>query len=274
MIANIYDVAHGFTAFVRDEVNGYNMLLDCGYNEETSFYPTDEIRAAYGQIHRFFVLNYDEDHLDGLPRLVQHAGNAPFSTLSRNPLTAEQILSMKTWPYGAGMKALIAMMGHYTSPMPAWPGATAPEVQVSQYFLPFPTFSDTNNLSQVVFVRGPHWSIVFPGDLEKAGWNELLKFPDFRSDLSTTRIFVASHHGRESGYCEDVFKFCKPDVVIISDEPMQYDSQEHSYGQHATGILWGGKETRRVLTTRCDGHLRITGPNDGGGYFIQAQKAG
>jgi hypothetical protein len=28
MIANIYDVAHGFTAYVRDQQSGFNVLLD------------------------------------------------------------------------------------------------------------------------------------------------------------------------------------------------------------------------------------------------------
>ena len=65
----------------------------------------------------------------------------------------------------------------------------------------------------------------FAGDLERAGWEMLLLNAAFRRELALVRILIASHHGRENGYCEDVFSHC-----------------------------------RHVLTTRCDGHIRIGQP--------------
>src|SRR5947208_1982532 len=140
MIANIYDVAHGFTAYVRDQQSGFNILLDCGYNEETQFYPTDEIRAAYGPIERLFILNYDEDHLDGLRRLRAQVGPMPCVVLGRNTsLTAGQILSLKTPPYGAGILELIQMMPLYTAGPPAAPAGPPGECQISLYWNPYPS---------------------------------------------------------------------------------------------------------------------------------------
>jgi len=45
---------------------------------------------------------------------------------------------------------------------------------------------------------------------------------------------------------------------LLSDKSIVHDSQEHDYSKHATGIVWPNGQTRRVLTTRCDGHIRLT----------------
>ena len=68
--------------------------------------------------------------------------------------------------------------------------------------------------------------------------------------------FVASHHGRESGYCKEVFDYCNPNAVIFSDGPIVHDTQKmaDTYGQHAKGIQFNG-HCRRVLSTRKDGTL-------------------
>ena len=119
--------------------------------------------------------------------------------------------------------------------------------------------ADTNNLSLVVFVHYDGMGIVFPGDIEKAGWQQLLKNQGFRENLTGVNIFVASHHGRSNGYCEEVFIYCKPDIVIISDEEIRYDTQDVDYGKHAKGLPWNNTaEKRYVLTTRSDGQITIT----------------
>lgn len=268
MIVNVYDVGHGFCGYVRDGITGANLLIDCGFNEETGFHPSDEA-LRWGPIGGLVIQNGDEDHLDGLPHLIRTAGPTPMAVLFNNPsLGGRTLLSMKEPPYGAGLRALLQLQRVYTAPLAPGAGPHG-EVSISQYCNPYPLFDDTNNLSLVTFVHGPDYSVIFSGDLERAGWRMLLRNADFRSELSRVGVFVASHHGRENGYCEEVFGHCHPQVVIISDEPMQYDTQEHCYAQHASGISWnGGREIRRVLTTRCDGDIRI-----GPGPFIATSAA-
>ena len=263
-MVSIYDVGHGFCGYVRDEVTGQNNLFDCGYNEHTGFHPVDEILATYGRIGELVIQNCDEDHMDGLPHLIEKAGAAPVSTVRANrSVTSWDLLTLKEPPYGDGLLAMLGLNATYNQPVPvAAPsafGSPQPSVTTSFYCNRYPTFTDTNNLSVVTFIQGPTYKLVMSGDLEVAGWKELLKNPAFRAELAMVRVFVASHHGRQNGYCEEVFDYCQPDVVIISDEPMQYDSQEHCYEKHAKGIKWnGGPQVRKVLTTRNDGHLRIT----------------
>ena len=130
-------------------------------------------------------------------------------------------------------------------------------------------FDDENSLSVVTFVHYDGIRIVFPGDLTAKAWRAFLLDETFRRWLSRTNILVASHHGREDGYCPEVFKFCTPSVIIISDKSMMYDTQSVSYTQHAIGIRWNQNETRYCLTTRQDGKLTIT-LTVGGGFWIQA----
>jgi beta-lactamase superfamily II metal-dependent hydrolase len=249
------------------------MLIDCGHNDETGFYPADYLlNHGCSGIERFFPLNYDEDHLSGLPRLRELHNRIPIQILHRNPsLTPDQVRRIKRQggPLGPGITALLTMLETYTSAVTNPPEYTGLELQT--YHNSYPDFEDTNNLSLVLFLHYPGLSIVFPGDLEKAGWRKLLAKRDFKEHLARVNIFVASHHGRESGYTPEVFDVCTPDVVIISDEAMQYETQEHNYGEHARGIRWNNSEIRKVLTTRKDGMLTIS-TRGGTGYFIQSSR--
>jgi len=143
-------------------------------------------------------------------------------------------------------------------------------VDLETFCVDYPTLADTNNLSVVSFLDYGPVHIVIPGDLEKPGWNELLKNPAFTNRLRSVNIFVASHHGRQNGYCEDVFTYCHPDIILISDKEMVHDTQDHEYAKHAGGILWNESNTDRryVLTTRCDGHMCITTAARGYMYHV------
>ena len=258
MIVNVYDVGHGFCGYIRDELNGANLLIDCGYNERTGVHPAEGVVAEYGPIGGLVIQNYDEDHVDGLPRLLARLGPYPARVLYSNPtITPGEIMALKTRPYGDGILALLGMKARYTTPVPG--GGVQGECYISQYWNPYGLVDNTNDLSLVTFVHGLGYSVLFAGDLEGPGWRWLLWNAAFRKELARAKVFVASHHGRTTGYCADVFDHCRPEVVIISDGEIQYETQAHCYAQHAVGIPWnGGREVRRVLTTRRDGDIRIS----------------
>lgn len=129
--------------------------------------------------------------------------------------------------------------------------------------------ADENYLSVVTFVHCGGIRMVFPGDLTEQGWRDFVGDPLFMAYLRTSNIFVASHHGREDGYCPEIFEGYVPEIVIISDKSVMYDTQLVNYGQRARGIRWNETETRSCLTTRNDGKLTIT-PTPSGGYFVTA----
>ena len=109
------------------------------------------------------------------------------------------------------------------------------------------------------------FKILFAGDLEVAGWRRLLTIPSFGQDVQNVSVFVASHHGRESGCCTELFELFRPQLVIISDDERQYDSQDTDdwYRTRCTGAVFVTNERRYVATTRKDGSMRIHVTADG-----------
>jgi hypothetical protein len=138
----------------------------------------------------------------------------------------------------------------------------------SRWYYPFfipGAENKTNDLSLSVIVQFSRFKILFAGDLEVAGWRRLLTIPAFRQDVQDVSVFVASHHGRESGCCTELFELLRPQLVIISDSERQYDSQDTDdwYRTRCSGAVFVTNERRYVATTRKDGSMRIDVTVDG-----------
>jgi beta-lactamase superfamily II metal-dependent hydrolase len=261
----IFDVEHGACALLRADT-GATALIDCGYNAVTGWRPSLALpKMGVRFIDELFVTNYDEDHVDDLPNLRRHVG---IGILTRNPTVSGaqlyQIKSVDCAP-GKGIRELISMTQTYNSPIssqPNWGG-----IEFRRYWNRYPNeFTDENNLSMALFIHHPMLSILFPGDLEKAGWKNLLLNPYFVKDLSKVHILVASHHGRDNGCCDEIFALTgwRPQIVVISDDYVQYDTQETAawYRARASGIRFDGT-VRRVFTTRSDGAIYLEANDNG-----------
>ena len=251
----ILNVEHGFCAYAIGR-DGGAFLFDCGHSPATR--PSTYLRMrGITRIRRFFVMNYDEDHISDLPN-VRQALN--IEILTRNTtLTSAQIRSLKERPISTAMNELLRMIDSYT--IGVLPGQLiVPGLSVNIFHNNYPNFIDTNNLSLLTFLNVGSISFVLGGDLERRGWLHLLQNPYVRSFLNRVDVFVASHHGRESGYCAEVFNYCRPKLIVISDGPIQYDTQHMAgtYSRHASGELlrtFSGQQFRKVVTTRKDGNI-------------------
>lgn len=269
MEIKIFDVSHGFCAYVIAD-NRNVMLFDCGHNSQTGFRPSNYLPlSGCSAIERMFFLNYDEDHLSDLPGILE---KLPIAVFHRNrSISAGELRQLKkqAGPIQPGMQALLGLIdnaGHNVSGYDEFQG-----IEIETFCNSYPRFTDTNNLSLVVFLHCGGIHIVFPGDLEKAGWEDLLQNPVFQSHLSRVNIFIAPHHGRQSGYCTEVFDYCDPDIIVVSDESIKYGTQIIDYRKHAKGIPWNGGDTRYVLTTRKDGMITISDP-PGYSFYVTTSK--
>jgi beta-lactamase superfamily II metal-dependent hydrolase len=257
MKIQIFDVSHGFCAYLVAD-NGNVMLFDCGHNDQTGFRPSHYLKrnGCFG-IEKLFITNFDEDHISDLPNII---GSLPISLFYRNrSISADVLRSIKlqNGPISSAMEVCLNLHSDYIHSIASPP--EFPNIAYTTYHNNYPVFTDTNNLSVVTFISYDNFSVLFPGDLEKQGWLALLKNDAFKRDLGKVNIFVASHHGREGGYCEEVFNYCKPELVIISDKEIIHETQKQLYQKHAIGIPWDNGQTRRyVLTTRSDGMVTIT----------------
>lgn len=263
MTIKILNVEHGFFAIVMDQ--GDIMLIDCGMSYAMK--PSIYLRQMGVQaIDNLTIQNYDQDHIQDLPALKTMFR---IRSLSRNLNVSPSWLQTHKSRMGVitpEMYTLLQMMNNYSNDILGTPIMS--RVTSRQYWHDPTEFDDTNNLSVVTFLKFGVFTIIFSGDLERPGWKRHLQNTNFRHDLSQTSVFVASHHGRENGYCREIFDYCSPDIIVISDGPVIYDTQKQLYSQHASGVPFnGGQQTRYVLTTRSDGNIKID-VGQLGGYQI------
>lgn len=252
MRIEIFDVGHGSAALAIADNNNL-VLFDCGH-DDGGFRPSVYLPQRWKAVQWLVVSHYDSDHVSDLAELRT---KMPIERMLSNPtISADEIrrLKLKEGPLRSGMKALLDMKSGFGGVVNQ---ADLAGITLQYFYNTYLQFQDMNNLSLVAFLKFDDFCIVFPGDIERAGWLEMLKRADFRQWLSQVNVFVASHHGRENGYCEEVFQYCKPEIVVISDKSIQHDTQEHCYDSHSKGMDFSRSGRRYVLTTRCDGHITI-----------------
>jgi beta-lactamase superfamily II metal-dependent hydrolase len=263
MYLEVFDVEHGACALITTS-NDKRVMIDCGHNSTTEWKPSTELIArGIWSLDQLIVSNYDEDHVSGFPDLV---GLINIKVLARNASVSSAVL--RTLKSQDGMDRGIAYLCHYIDNVfNGGPPAVADNDYGDTSFTFFRNtpgippfgFDDENNLSLVTFVTCGAHRFIFPGDMEKAGWRALLQNPLFRVYLNGVTNFVASHHGRENGYLEDV-------IYALSAHP-----GGHHLGQkNGLSIAGNGGSIpkprkrfpadggeRRVLTTRRDGYMRF-----------------
>jgi beta-lactamase superfamily II metal-dependent hydrolase len=258
MRVEIFDVGHGQCAVITAP-NGRRMMLDCGdrWGEESFWTPS--LHYFRQTIDLLALTNLDEDHLSDFKGMTESC-NLPW-VLTNPTIGPREFAILKEDGMGAGAKAFAAWLA-----CPRGLPAAEPDfgpVQIRWYYGFFSPgdVNKTNDLSLAVVVQFGNFKIVFSGDLEVAGWRRLLTLPGFRADLLSTTVFVASHHGRESGCCTELFDLMRPQLVIISDDEHQYDSQDTNawYRSRCTGAVFAHNalERRYVATTRKDGSMRL-----------------
>jgi beta-lactamase superfamily II metal-dependent hydrolase len=257
VIVDIYDVGHGACAVVHCP-NGKRIMIDCGHSTWPEWRPS--VAYAGLPIEVFVVSNYDEDHVSDLPNLL---ARVPVRFIARNPTVRSSDLMQLKMEYGAdaGIRRLMGVMRCMELAPPLTTSADLGTVSGTIYWNPYPYFDDENNLSLVTIIEWAGFKILFGGDLEKAGWQNLLRLESFRRNLAGIDVYVASHHGRESGCCDDVLRIARPQIVVMSDRDRIYETQNTTnwYQARTSGIYdTSAQETRHVYTTRCDGALRIS----------------
>lgn len=248
----------------------YGLMVDCG--NTLKFEPIDKLLEwnllpektnddpSKRILKNLTITNYDQDHFSGLPYLRSKV-KIETTRLPKN-VSSEEIREIKdeiTKP----IEEIIKLKDEYIFSITLDTPYKKDTFCLEQSDFPDEGI-DTNKLSQIVFVTYKSTCICMPGDLTSPAWEKHLSNKMVQDKLKETQIFVASHHGREDGFNENVFRYCRPEVIILSDEDISYKTQE---GQTQTylgevegnGIVFNGNATnlRKTLTTRNDGHLWI-----------------
>lgn len=260
------------------EHGGRLAMIDSGHG--TCFRPSEYITKVLGRnrLDYLFITNADQDHMSDLQGLWDAGIYVP--VVHRNPspsAAAMRAIKEQCGPLTPDAERFVQICqgfnGFITEPF----DQNMSGITMSMFWNSYPQFTDTNNLSLAVFIKYRNFKILFPGDIERPGWRALLLLPSFRAELVGTDVLVASHHGRENGFCEDIFAYFTPSCVVISDKAKMHSTQETVPDYRAVVRDQGVRvrttmKDRHVLTTRRDGWIQFI--VDDNNYIIDTEYNG
>lgn len=165
------------------------------------------------------ISNYDEDHVSGAADLFDKI-NVQWLLRNKSVTTKTLKLLKSDAGMGLGIDRLVSEIDtRFSGPPSAAPQPAFAGLTWQSFNNLYPKFDDENNLSLALFMECNGIGVMFTGDLERAAFDELLINPGFREALKKTRVYIASHHGREGGCSDEVAKLLTSvNYVVISDK--------------------------------------------------------
>jgi len=274
----VFDVGNGSCAYLADS-SGHNMMIDCGRDDKTNYSPALNIAQCLlpktgdcmtsHPLTSLVITHPHRDHISDLPTVLQHL--RPYQVTFRyiSEFSQESIDDPTDPPLAFHREILDRVYIHPVVHQPIWHmryqifALTPAEARLAD------PQRELNNASQVVLVEYAGRRILFGGDMEEAGWIQLLLKEDFRLAISRgVDVFVASHHGHRSGFCDFLYQFMGRPLLHVASLDR---GNEHLHPAYATPVLSRGfpanwwhhqhniyfQESRYLLTTRTDGHVKL-----------------
>jgi hypothetical protein len=244
------------------------MVVDLGtgsFSTRHEFSPLRHLTSHYGvnQLDYVVITHPHRDHIDDIFNFDRM--NPP--TLHRPRHLTEQDIRRGNKPGDFDkVDKYLEIDGRYNVNVVGTPGdVTVPAnwggVNMSFFAPSACSRSNLNNHSLVVVFEYLGVKVVIPGDNQDESWQELLRDANFRDASQNADVLLAPHHGRKAGFSSDLMNHIRPKIVVISDGPEGETSCTQDYARYTSG--WranypdGTWETRYVVTTRCDGMIRV-----------------
>lgn len=276
-----WDVQHGSAAYICTP-NGKHIAVDLGtgsYQSKKEFSPLLHLKNKYGvkQLDGLIITHPHRDHLDDIfnlkevmPRFVRRPKHLKENDIRDNNRSEDKKIIDKYLEFCESLSAA------KTSTENPFDIVSNGGIKFQQFMTPSCAPSNLNNHSIVTIISYAQSKMIIPGDNEPESWSMLLKQQDFVAAIKDTDILVAPHHGRDSGYSPELFKFINPWLTIISDGRFCDTSATDRYGQKTKGWLVkkrsGGDDTKKCVTTRDNGHIQVTfGENPGNKPFMEVK---
>jgi beta-lactamase superfamily II metal-dependent hydrolase len=270
-----WDVEHGNAAYIKTPFDKH-IALDLG--NSSSFSPLQFLKESFN-VQKLDEVIITHPHADHISDISNFDSLSPRVLSRPKHLTEEEIRKANRTEDKAVIDKYMEIHNRYTVPVKK---EANPELAENNGGVSFHTFKDTstsknniNNHGLITIVEYMSCKILFPGDIEPAAWLSLLKNQGFISAISEVDILIASHHGRESGFCSDIYQHFTPKLTVISDGRFVDTSATSRYSEKSSG--WTihhrdnskASEKRNCITTRNDGHIDIEiGKNGNGKTYI------
>lgn len=265
-LLQVFDVDHGACALLtmRTPVGAKRVMVDCGHSADLGGRPWTPgahlRRLGIGHVDLLVCTNYDEDHASGVPSLVQNGISV--GCILGNPSVPPEVIShLKSGDgMGSGIRALSTAMAMRREKGLVEDVPNIPGVELTWAWNQWPYWNSENNLSLVLYMRVWQTNFLFTGDMERDGFECLLRNERFSALMPSVHVLLAPHHGRENGRCPKLFEDhrCRPQLVVVSDCAKRHQSQETVpyYAQKASGVTNVRSQAARfVMATRSDGEI-------------------
>ena len=271
LTVKFYDVEHGSCTHIITP-NGKHFLVDIGSKSTKSV--CQHLKSKYFQNHGcidYLVITHPHlDHISDLENLYAYAIKPRVLWRDKDafPLT---IASSDSYSQIALKNKANKMNEEYSSPIDIEVSPTNSSYNGGVNIdLISPTVignekNDLNYYSCVLVLQYGGFKIVLTGDNPADKLEEMLVQQNFRSIISNATVLLAPHHGRDSDFCESFVDAVNPRLTVISDKPIQHETQAHAaqkYYHKTIGTKWG-ENNRKVFTTRSDGTITFTFESNG-----------
>jgi beta-lactamase superfamily II metal-dependent hydrolase len=274
-----WDVQHGNACYISSPI-GQNIAIDLGVGSYSgvnkTFSPLLYLKNNW-QVRRLDAALITHPHRDHLDDIGNFDALNPRVLYRPKHLTHEEIRAGNKAEDSEILEKYFDVDNRYSDPIRPEENPFNEKVNggmLVQYFTPSKCArTNLNNHSIVTVVGFANSKIIIPGDNEAPSWNELLENPHFVAAITGADILLAAHHGREAGYCENIFKYFSPRLTIVSDGRFSDTSATNRYSSKSLG--WkvykrsGGTEERKCVTTRSDGVIKVVFVLNGTARFIE-----
>jgi beta-lactamase superfamily II metal-dependent hydrolase len=276
-----WDVEHGSATYISTP-DGKHMVVDLGVGSyrtgDNVFSPLLHLKMLGVQtLDAVFLTHPHRDHLDDIHNFDQLSPRVLFRP---RHLSESDIRTANRAQDRSIIDKYLEIDRRYSCPVSLSDDPCRSDntggVAVSTFAPCKCAASNLNNHSLVNVFAYAGMKLLVPGDNEAASWDELLELPSFNEAIKGTDVFVAPHHGRNSGFSSRLFEFITPRLTIISDGRFCDTSATARYSAKTRG--WtvyrrnGEQQERKCVTTRNDGVIVVKfGVNANGSKWINVQ---
>lgn len=199
--------------------SGFNMLVDCRRSSEWPS-PLEHLKSKILTLDLVVITHPHQDHLTGIqevcewfrPRSLWHNGRY----FKPDPVYDD-------WSYYERLRngkisfctPVRVQQGHRMTVGDSTVYVTGPTVPNLEG-----TPEDENNNGIILAITTGKAKVVLTGDTEEEQWEAINL-----ATLAAASVLLASHHGREDGFCQRALDVIKPQRIVISDgEPAETDA--------------------------------------------------